>query len=290
MERLMPRDVTVDRPDRVLVIGTVEDYMTVGHKVWEKQPFARGYDPTSWPVYEEDCGSPTRGPRVATLCIWRGSSASSVSLPFSLLAAERIPPRLTYFALMDYNVPARAYIKKIIKESRNPLLPNYVWHIGRKPMYEAGGPLESMDDILVRTKRGVREVTIEEWGELKGYPPSWGTTAKDRQRIIQEPSLHFWSVMGDTFATTLIHPESKMEPDDKDDGISIGPPLLSPTPPWEEDSSDDESEGEFDYPSSEHLELPPNTDAPFEWDAPDLQEGGEWFEAHLDKLRTINEG
>jgi hypothetical protein len=27
-----------------------------------------------------------------------------------------------------------------------------------------------MDDILVRTKRGVREVTTEEWGKLKGYP------------------------------------------------------------------------------------------------------------------------
>jgi hypothetical protein len=36
MERPMPRNIAVDRPDRVLVIGTVEDYMTVGHKVWEK--------------------------------------------------------------------------------------------------------------------------------------------------------------------------------------------------------------------------------------------------------------
>jgi hypothetical protein len=34
----------------------------------------------------------------------------------------------------------------------------------------------------------------------------------------------------------------------------------------------------------------PNMDAPFEWDAPDLQEGGKWFEARLDKLRTITEG
>jgi hypothetical protein len=59
MERIMPNDVTVDRPGRVLVIGTVEYYMTVGHKVWEKQLFARGYDPTSWLVYEEDCGSTT---------------------------------------------------------------------------------------------------------------------------------------------------------------------------------------------------------------------------------------
>jgi hypothetical protein len=61
MERLMPTDVKACRPDRVLVIGTVEDYMTVGHKVWGKKLFARGYDPTSWLVYEEDCGSPTRG-------------------------------------------------------------------------------------------------------------------------------------------------------------------------------------------------------------------------------------
>jgi hypothetical protein len=95
--------------------------------------------------------------------------------------------------------------------------------------------------------------------------------------------------MGDAFAPTLIHPESKMEPNDKDDDISIGPPPLSPRPPWKEDSSDDKSEGEFDYPSSEHLELPPNMDAPFEWDAPDLQEGGEWCEARLDRLRTITE-
>jgi hypothetical protein len=55
-------------------------------------------------------------------------------------------------------------------------------------------------------------------------------------------------------------------------------------------SSDYESEGEFDYPPPEHLELPPKMDTPFEWDAPDLQEGGECFEARLDKLRTITEG
>jgi hypothetical protein len=34
---------------------------------------------------------------------------------------------------------------------------------------------------------------------------------------------------------------------------------------------------------------PPNMDTPFEWEPPDLQEGGEWFEACLDKLGTITE-
>jgi hypothetical protein len=51
----------VDRTGRVLVIGTIEDYMTIRHKVWENQLCARGYDPASWLVYEEDCGLPTRG-------------------------------------------------------------------------------------------------------------------------------------------------------------------------------------------------------------------------------------
>jgi hypothetical protein len=60
---------------------------------------------------------------------------------------------------MDYKVPASVYIKKIIKEGRSPLLPKYVGHIGRRPVYKADGILESMDDILVQKKSGVREVT-----------------------------------------------------------------------------------------------------------------------------------
>jgi hypothetical protein len=82
MEHLMPRIMGVVGSDRVLVVGTVEDYMTVEHKVWENQLPARCYDLTSWLVYKEDRGSPTQGARVATLCIRRGSSASLTrSLP-----------------------------------------------------------------------------------------------------------------------------------------------------------------------------------------------------------------
>jgi hypothetical protein len=280
MERLMPRNVAVDRPDRVLVIGTVEDYMTVEHKLWENQlASTRGYDPTYWLVYEEDYGSPTPRARVTTLCIRRGSSASRTPLPFSLVAAECLPPRSASFALMDYKVQAHVYIKKSIQKGHNPLLPSYVGHIGRKPVSEADGPLESMDDILTRTERGAREVTIKEWDKLKGYPSYWGTTAKDRRRIIQEPSLHFWSVLGDAFTPTLIHQENpKLEHTEEDDAIYTSIPPLSPIPPLEEDSSYEESDDEVD-----HI-------FPFEWEAPDLKEGGEWCEARLNKLRTITEG
>jgi hypothetical protein len=199
-----------------------------------------------------------------TLCIHRGSSSSRASLPFSLVAVERLPSRSASFALMDYKVPARAYIKKRIQKGRNPLLPNYVGHIGRKPVYESDRPLDAMDDILICTEIGVREVTTKEWGKLKGYPSHWGTTTKDRRRIIQEPSLHFWSVLGGAFAPTLIHPENpKLKHNEEYDSSYTSIPPLSPRPPWEEDSSDDESEDEVEHPFPGELELPPNMDAPF---------------------------
>jgi hypothetical protein len=87
-----------------------------------------------------------------------------------------------------------------------------VGHIGRKPVYGADRPFESMDNILIQTERGAREVTAEEWVKLKGYRPSWGTTWKDRRRIIQDPSLHCWSVLGGVFAHTLSHPEPTFNP------------------------------------------------------------------------------
>jgi hypothetical protein len=71
---------------------------------------------------------------------------------------------------------------------------------------------------------------------------------------------------------------------------------------WEEDYSDEESDFEDEPPplrssrgfleglDLEEGELPPNMDAPFEWEAPDLKYGGEWCEENLNKLRTITQG
>jgi hypothetical protein len=50
MDHPMPRTMYVVRSDRVLVVRTIEDHMTVEHKVWEKQLDARGYDPNYWLV------------------------------------------------------------------------------------------------------------------------------------------------------------------------------------------------------------------------------------------------
>jgi hypothetical protein len=75
---------------------------------------------------------------VATLCFHRGSSVYRTPLPFSMVKAERRPPQSSYFALVNSKVPVRAYIKNSIQKELNPLLPNYVGHIGRKPVYEGG--------------------------------------------------------------------------------------------------------------------------------------------------------
>jgi hypothetical protein len=88
--------------------------------------------------------------RVATLCIRRGSPAVHTPLPFSLETAERLPPWSAY-----YKVPSRAFIKNTIHLGHNLLLPNYVGHIGIKPMYDTHRTLKSIDDILIRSEIGV---------------------------------------------------------------------------------------------------------------------------------------
>jgi hypothetical protein len=43
---------------------------------------------------------------------------------------------------------------------------------------------------------------------------------------------------------------------EEDDASYTRIPTLSPIPPWEEDSSDEESEDEVEHPFPEELELP----------------------------------
>jgi hypothetical protein len=164
-----------------------------------------------------------------------------------MVAVERLPPWSASFTVMDYKMPASIVYQE--SHSRKPLLPTYFGHIGTKPVYDTYGPLKSMDGILIRTKSGVWEVTTEECGKLKGYPATWGTTAADRRRIIREPSLHFWSVLGDDLTSTLGKEEKDCccENEDEDPGLMVMI-LLSTRQCWEEDSFDDESDSEDDPP------------------------------------------
>jgi hypothetical protein len=117
-----------------------------------------------------------------------------------------------------------------------------------------------MHDIIIRNDRGVREAMNEEWGKLEGYPSYWGTAAKYRRRIIREPSLHLWSVLWDAFAPTLTHKEKPhLGYNREEDNSFTGSPLFSPIPLWEEDSSDEESEGECDHPLQEEVDPPTHT-------------------------------
>jgi hypothetical protein len=137
----MPKNMVILRPYSVLVVGTVEYYdMTVEYKVLEKQLTARGYDPTSWLVYDEDCGSPTRGTRLEMLCIRRGFPDSRTPLHLCLVAAEHLLPWSNSIAVIEYKVPAHVFIEKSIRVGHNLLLPNYVGHIGTNAMHGTDGP------------------------------------------------------------------------------------------------------------------------------------------------------
>jgi hypothetical protein len=91
MERIMPGDVTVDIPDRVLVIGTVKYYMTVGHKVWENQLFARGYDPTSNEVTYNICNNgSSKNLSLKALELSVGCRLEIIHVPGTTMITQRI--------------------------------------------------------------------------------------------------------------------------------------------------------------------------------------------------------
>jgi hypothetical protein len=107
MECLMPTNATAYRPDRVLLMGTVEDYMTAGHKVWEKNSSLRRgkTQPLGW-FTKKIVDPPLRGPE------WQPYVFREVHPPLAsrslFLAAELLLPQSASFAFMDYKIPSRA--------------------------------------------------------------------------------------------------------------------------------------------------------------------------------------
>jgi hypothetical protein len=81
--------------------------------------------------------------------------------------------------------------------------------------------------------------------------------------------------------------------------LLFGMSLLPTIKRWEEDSSDEKvedtpplrsSQGVLEGLDLEEVELTPNMDASFEWEATHIEDGGEWRDARLTKLRTITQG
>jgi hypothetical protein len=91
----MPTEVGKVEPNRVLGIRTVEEYMTVNHKVWEKQMEGGGGTDLSPGYYmRKTVPPPTGGARVATLSLYirKEADAANTPLPFYLLSNDPLPP------------------------------------------------------------------------------------------------------------------------------------------------------------------------------------------------------
>jgi hypothetical protein len=73
--------------------------MTVEQKVWKKQLAARGYNPISWFVYEENCGSPTQGAEWQP-CVFEEVNQPLVPPPF-ILDSGGTPPATVSFVYLD---------------------------------------------------------------------------------------------------------------------------------------------------------------------------------------------
>ena len=64
-------------------------------------------------------------------------------------------------------------------------------------IYSASSTLPAIDPLWIRSSRGCRLVSGDEWRRMKGVPNDWPLPASLESSLIDCPSVHLWSVLGD---------------------------------------------------------------------------------------------
>jgi hypothetical protein len=124
-------------------------------------------------------------------------------------------------------------------------------------IYSASSTLPAVDPLWIRSSRGCRLVTDEEWRRMKGIPTDWPVSAGVDSSLIACPSVHLWSVLGD-----LIGPF-----------ITLRRLALS----------------DFSPPLVPDAQVPPLSveNVLWSWSVPDLCLGGPWYTARVATLTAV---
>lgn len=231
-----------------------------GHSLWVKFFRSRGYHVHVYSICESECGAPCQLDHTVT-CIWPETSFPGVQIPKVL--GLGLPSRPSSNMLRDYLQPRRVFYPPSfchpVKDSDNLPLAIGVTPQGQ-PIYSPEITLPSKAGTWIRTPRGCRQVTIEEWAAMKGLPHDIFPVFT-AEKVAGTSSVHLWSVIGDLVTgLTQIHPSPSHPPAPKP---SAGPSM---TP------------------------MPNLRNKPWVWECPDLSLGGLWYQTTHQKLVTAAAG
>jgi hypothetical protein len=227
-----------------------------------------GYRTCYWFLQAEDYGAALVQERIGVLYIHKDCGPGR-ELPSKPIPME-LPARAMSNLLMPVGVPWKAYCRGKEKECEGQrFTPCEVkWEVENSPIYETTGPMPDHPQAWIRSDRGVRRLQHEELAKAKGILPSWlkgdGAIPLRQSQVDRATCVHLWSAAMDVMRPWLLMEE--------EEAGSEGPKASkkdTAVPTWDDGEDSDEK---------------------WQWEVPDLSEGGEWFLARVATLKEVIKG
>jgi hypothetical protein len=259
-----------ERPESIVWFDDVnyiaKDSSGPMNKGVRKEMLKLGYQASFWHMRADDYGAALVQGKLCT--VYHRKDLRGERGRLLKPEAMDLPVRAMSNLLLPVGIPQNAYCRDKEEESvgKSYLPCKVVNKAKHSPIFERHGPMPDHPHVWIRSERGVRRLQHEELGKGKGIPPEWvkGEGGKPLQQSMVEGAtcLHLWTAAMDTLRTWMEGCDTPVKTYEKQS--------LEPVEEWSSPAEDDEYQ--------------------WEWEVPDLREGGEWHTARVDNLKKIIKG
>jgi len=257
------------RPDLVVVCADSEELVKDGgfhSKMWRRKCHALGYEPGFWYMKATEHGGVVRQDRLILL-LQKTSSTRPRLTTQPPREDPRTKPRSAGNMLKNHQIPPSAWDRKGWKEYSVPTMiskaaaPCKILGAtkNRQPVFCPSAALPDGTGAWIRVtdhrkKQRVRRLLTEELAKAKGMPLEWlAGDQGDSAMVDSLTAIHLWAAIGDTVHESWTKTVSAVQ----EDMEAVPTAILTS---W-----------------LDKEELPQDTTDVFEWQPPDLSEGGEWY-------------
>lgn len=269
------------RPDLVVVCADPDELVKDGgfhSKLWRSKVAALGYDPGFWYLRATDHGSTVRQDRMVMVLQKQASDRPAISHgPRPSEDGSTI--RASTNMLKTHRIPWEAWARggwDVLDESNwatQAAAPCSIIGTAQqdgKPVFCPTGSLPDGVGSWLRVEhRGghrMRHLLTDELAKAKGYPAEWIPEGNKGKRLVETgTALHLWAAVGEAI-------QEAWAPDSTPEVATEPIPTVLLTSWMEKDELDDGDPSEWT------------------WKAPDLSEGGEWYQARVASLEEAIAG
>lgn len=259
----------VDRPSYVVISAAASELVNdhgLQSKPWRVRFKAWGYSAHYWFLRGHEHGGVVRQDRCFLILHAQGRPwVPAPAIPEVQLAPTELP-RAAHNMLRCFEAPRRAWYRHQwgpvelppwVKDSAFPCQIVGETTRDHRPVFTPKGCLPNSVGALIETSKGVRSLQATELGRAKGIPSTWDLQGR-HDDLTRLTGQHLWVAVSDALF--------------KDAEMSQG--TRAPSMSSREEPVTDQLDDDLEW----------------EWELPDLSEGGEWYQERVTNLERAIQG